>query len=136
MVQGGELEFKKSQFREYFESIVITAIIALFATTFVIQAFKIPTGSMESNLLIEEIPLFPEHRLFHVFSTPVPRGVTSPRPVTTTLLFTVASSIRIFPPPGKAIYSLRQVALGLQTKRKGRASSATHPPVSGAKFNP
>jgi len=31
---------------------VITAIIALFATTFVIQAFKIPTGSMESNLLI------------------------------------------------------------------------------------
>jgi signal peptidase I len=38
--------------REYFESIVITAIIALFATTFVVQAFKIPTGSMENNLLI------------------------------------------------------------------------------------
>lgn len=46
------MEFQKSQLREYFESIVITAIIALFATTFVIQAFKIPTGSMESNLLI------------------------------------------------------------------------------------
>jgi signal peptidase I len=46
------LEFRKSTIREYFESIVITAIIALFATTFVIQAFKIPTGSMESNLLI------------------------------------------------------------------------------------
>jgi signal peptidase I len=46
------LEFRKSQIREYFESIVITAIIALFATTFVVQAFKIPTGSMESNLLI------------------------------------------------------------------------------------
>ena len=46
------MEFKKSTTREYFESIVITAIIALFATTFVIQAFKIPTGSMESNLLI------------------------------------------------------------------------------------
>jgi signal peptidase I len=46
------LEFKKSTIREYFESIVITAIIALFATTFVVQAFKIPTGSMESNLLI------------------------------------------------------------------------------------
>jgi len=46
------VEFKKSTTREYFESIVITAIIALFATTFVIQAFKIPTGSMESNLLI------------------------------------------------------------------------------------
>jgi signal peptidase I len=46
------LEFKKSTVREYFESIVVTAIIALFATTFVVQAFKIPTGSMESNLLI------------------------------------------------------------------------------------
>ncbi len=46
------MDFKKSTIREYFESIVITAIIALFATTFVVQAFKIPTGSMESNLLI------------------------------------------------------------------------------------
>jgi signal peptidase I len=46
------LEFHKSTAREYFESIVITAIIALFATTFVVQAFKIPTGSMETNLLI------------------------------------------------------------------------------------
>lgn len=46
------VEFRKSTIREYFESIVITAIIALFATTFVVQAFKIPTGSMESNLLI------------------------------------------------------------------------------------
>jgi len=46
------LEFRKSTAREYFESIVITAIIALFATTFVIQAFKIPSGSMESTLLI------------------------------------------------------------------------------------
>ncbi len=46
------MEFRKSTVREYFESIVITAIIALFATTFVVQAFKIPTGSMEQNLLI------------------------------------------------------------------------------------
>lgn len=46
------MEFRKSTAREYFESIVITAIIALFATTFVVQAFKIPTGSMEKNLLI------------------------------------------------------------------------------------
>jgi signal peptidase I len=46
------LEFRKSTIREYFESLLVTAIIALFATTFVIQAFKIPTGSMESNLLI------------------------------------------------------------------------------------
>ncbi len=51
-VEGPQEQFKKSTVREYFESIVITAIIALFATTFVVQAFKIPTGSMESNLLI------------------------------------------------------------------------------------
>ena len=51
-MEASPAEFKKSTVREYFESIVITAIIALFATTFVIQAFKIPTGSMESNLLI------------------------------------------------------------------------------------
>jgi signal peptidase I len=44
--------FKKSTIREYFESIVIAVILALFIRTFVVQAFKIPTGSMENNLLI------------------------------------------------------------------------------------
>jgi signal peptidase I len=44
--------FKKSTGREYFESIVIAVILALFIRTFVVQAFKIPTGSMENNLLI------------------------------------------------------------------------------------
>jgi signal peptidase I len=45
-------EFKKSVVREYFESIVIAVILALFVRTWVVQAFKIPTGSMENNLLI------------------------------------------------------------------------------------
>jgi signal peptidase I len=44
--------FKKSVAREYFESLVIAVILALFIRTFVVQAFKIPTGSMEPNLLI------------------------------------------------------------------------------------
>ena len=44
--------FKKSVLREYFESIVIAVILALFVRTWVVQAFKIPTGSMENNLLI------------------------------------------------------------------------------------
>ena len=43
---------RKSTLREYFESIVIAVILALFIRTFVVQAFKIPTGSMENNLLI------------------------------------------------------------------------------------
>jgi signal peptidase I len=44
--------FKKSVVREYFESLVIAVVLALFIRTFVVQAFKIPTGSMEPNLLI------------------------------------------------------------------------------------
>ena len=44
--------FKKSVFREYLESIVVAVILALFIRTFAVQAFKIPTGSMEENLLI------------------------------------------------------------------------------------
>src|SRR4030065_2618308 len=44
--------FHKSTLREYFESIVIAVILALFVRTWVVQAFKIPTGSMENNLLI------------------------------------------------------------------------------------
>ena len=46
------MSFQKSTTREYFESIVIAVILALFVRTWVIQAFKIPTGSMEQNLLI------------------------------------------------------------------------------------
>ncbi|HAK54280.1 MAG: signal peptidase I [Vicinamibacterales bacterium] len=45
-------QFQKSTLREYFESIVVAVILALFIRTFVVQAFKIPTGSMEQNLLI------------------------------------------------------------------------------------
>jgi signal peptidase I len=43
---------QKSTLREYTESILIAAILALFIRTFVFQAFKIPTGSMEDNLLV------------------------------------------------------------------------------------
>ncbi len=43
---------QKSTLREYLESILIAAILALFIRTFVFQAFKIPTGSMEPNLLV------------------------------------------------------------------------------------
>ena len=44
--------FRKSTVREYFESICVAVILALFVRTFVVQAYKIPTGSMENNLLI------------------------------------------------------------------------------------
>src|ERR687891_1054391 len=48
----GPRAYRKSTAREYFESICIAVILALFIRTFVVQAFKIPTGSMENNLLI------------------------------------------------------------------------------------
>jgi signal peptidase I len=43
---------KKSVAREYLESFLIAVILALFVRTWVFQAFKIPSGSMEPNLLI------------------------------------------------------------------------------------
>ncbi|HEV2499046.1 MAG TPA: signal peptidase I [Terriglobia bacterium] len=44
--------YRKSSTRDTFESLVITVILAVFGTTFVVQAYKIPTGSMEKTLLI------------------------------------------------------------------------------------
>jgi len=52
MTKPAEVPFKKSVFREYLESVAVAVILALFIRTFVVQAFKIPTGSMETNLLI------------------------------------------------------------------------------------
>jgi signal peptidase I len=46
------LKRKKSLFREYAEAAAIAVILALFIRTFVVQAFKIPSGSMEPTLLV------------------------------------------------------------------------------------
>lgn len=45
-------QVKKSVVREYVEAILIALILALFIRTFIVQAFKIPSGSMEPTLLI------------------------------------------------------------------------------------
>ena len=42
----------RTVWREYFESLVVTAIMAFFGMTFVVQAVKVPTGSMQNTILI------------------------------------------------------------------------------------
>ncbi|HZN07975.1 MAG TPA: signal peptidase I [Pyrinomonadaceae bacterium] len=42
----------KSWVREYFESGVVTVIMALFGMTFIVQAVKVPTGSMQNTIKI------------------------------------------------------------------------------------
>ncbi|MBE9530218.1 MAG: signal peptidase I [Proteobacteria bacterium] len=43
---------KKSGLRENIEAILLAILLALFIRTFIIQAFKIPSGSMKQTLLI------------------------------------------------------------------------------------
>ena len=42
----------KSVWREYFESAVVTVIMALYGMTFIVQAVKVPTGSMQNTITI------------------------------------------------------------------------------------
>jgi len=43
---------KKNKFREYSEALIVAFLLALVIRTFIVQAFKIPSGSMEDTLLI------------------------------------------------------------------------------------
>ncbi len=49
-----KLEHREDQttISEYLESLLVTVILALFGTSFIVQAFKIPSASMEGTLLI------------------------------------------------------------------------------------
>ena len=52
MSESRRKEKKASSPREYVDSVLVTVILALFGTTFILQAFKIPSSSMEDTLLI------------------------------------------------------------------------------------
>lgn len=58
----------KSKTREYIESLIIAAIIAFFVRSFVVQAFRIPSSSMEPTLLIGDHLLV--NRLSYVMKIP------------------------------------------------------------------
>ncbi|MSP17383.1 MAG: signal peptidase I, partial [Myxococcales bacterium] len=59
---------RKSTFREYAESIAAAVMIALFLRTFVVEAFKIPSGSMLPTLEVGD----------HIFVNKFIYGVTIP----------------------------------------------------------
>ena len=55
--QKGSAIRKKSVARDWAESILVAFILAMFIRTFIVQAFKIPTGSMRMTLLAGDIIL-------------------------------------------------------------------------------
>jgi signal peptidase I len=50
--QGETKPKEGASFLEYAESLLVTVILALFGTSFIVQAFKIPSPSMEPTLLV------------------------------------------------------------------------------------
>jgi signal peptidase I len=72
---------KKSVLREYTESLVIAVVLALFVRTWVFQAFKIPTGSMEPNLLVGD-HLIVNKMMFSPTASALERAVLPMRTIT------------------------------------------------------
>lgn len=60
--------YEKSAVREYFEAIAIAILAALFLRAFAVEAFKIPSGSMQPTLLIGD----------HLFVTKFAYGLRIP----------------------------------------------------------
>jgi signal peptidase I len=50
--EGEDRQKKKSFYKEWIEPFLIAAIVALFIRQFVVEAFKIPSGSMIPTLTI------------------------------------------------------------------------------------
>jgi len=71
---------KKSVVREYFEALVMAVGLALFVRTFVFQAFKIPTGSMEPNLLVGD-HLIVNKAIFSPAVSPIDRALLPRRDI-------------------------------------------------------
>jgi signal peptidase I len=52
LAEAGAAARGRASLRELIESLLVTVLLALFGTTFVVQAFKIPSQSMEPTLLV------------------------------------------------------------------------------------
>ena len=56
--KGKQINIKgKNSFREFFEAIIVAFIAAFILRIFLIQAFRIPTGSMKDTLMIGDFLL-------------------------------------------------------------------------------
>lgn len=71
---------EKSTFREYLEALLIAGIFLSFAHTFVLQAFYIPSGSMEDTLLVGD-HLFVNRFIYGPAATALERDLLPARPV-------------------------------------------------------
>jgi len=69
---------RKSKFREYTEAILIAIVLALLIRAFVVQAFKIPSGSMLETLQIGD----------HILVNKFMYGITIPFSDSRFLVFT------------------------------------------------
>lgn len=68
LVEAQLVPYEKSAWREYAESIGIAILVALFLRAFVVEAFKIPSGSMLPTLLIGD----------HLFISKLAYGIRLP----------------------------------------------------------
>jgi signal peptidase I len=100
---------RKSTAREYAEAVIMAVVLTFFVRAFVIQAFRIPTGSMMDTLLIGDF-LFVNK---FIYGPKIPYtavrlpGLRSPRP----------GDIMVFKYPGdlKRDFIKRCIAVGGQT---------------------
>jgi signal peptidase I len=68
---------KKSKLQEYLNALIIAALIAIFLKIFFIEAFRIPTGSMENTLLVGDFLLV--NKFVYGATTPMTIPFTSVR---------------------------------------------------------
>jgi signal peptidase I len=64
---------EKSKLREYFQVIVVSIVLALIVRTYIVQAFRIPSGSMEDTLLVGDFLLV--SKFIYRFTDPKPGDV-------------------------------------------------------------